>query len=50
MVDSCKPVAQTDLELRADSGPPVFASAFQGVLVVAAGDVFKEVIDEVEPV
>lgn len=48
--DSHKPVVQTDLELWADGGPPVFASAFQGVLVVAARDVFKKVIDEVKPV
>lgn len=49
MRDSRKPVAHTDLELRADCRPPGFASRFQGVLVVAAGDVFKEVIDEVKP-
>lgn len=36
------------LELRADRGPPVFASAFQGILIIAAGNVFEEVVDEVE--
>lgn len=44
------PAAETNLELRADRGPPVFASAFQGILVIAAGNVFEEVVDEVESV
>lgn len=40
--------SETNLELWADCGPSVFASTFQGILVVAAWDVFEQVIDEVE--
>lgn len=47
---SSRPAAQTNLELGADCGPPVFASTFQSILVIAAWNVFKEVVDEVESV
>lgn len=37
------------LELGADGGPAVLGAALQRVLFVAALDVFKQVVDEIQP-
>lgn len=39
----------THLELGADGGPSVLETALQGVLFVSAQDVFKQIVDKVQP-